>query len=173
MPIKILTMRKYLTLLLTCLALNSLIAQNQNHDIITKKENSKWLVEFKNRSTEGKIESLKDRLKEDQNVFFTQMNPHGKPAVEDGFEKFTYYRPIYIIKIDDREPIILPGNPNDKLISGLQNLLNIESVNSVTINEDQVSKTVYGARGSYGIIELNLNNLETYSDIKKLIHNPA
>ncbi|MEG9329250.1 hypothetical protein V6B16_15020 [Salinimicrobium catena] len=166
-------MRKYLTLLLTCFALNSLIAQNQNHHIVTKNENSDWLTEFKNRTIEDKIEFLKSRFKDDQNVFFTQINPHGKPAIEEGFEKFTYYRPIYLFKMGEKDPIFLPGNPSEKLISNLQNMLTTENVESIVVKEDQVSKTVYGARGSFGIIEIKLNNLKTYSYLKKLIHNPA
>ena len=166
-------MRKYLTFLLTCLALNSLSAQNQDHEIDTKEENSDWLNEFKNQNLGDKIEFLKTRFKEDQDIFLTQINPHGEPAIKEGFEKFTYYRPIYIFKAGKKDPIILPGNPSEKLIADLQNILNTGNVESIDLIEDQVSKTIYGARGSFGIIEIQLKNLETYSDLKKFIHNPA
>jgi len=173
MPLKNLIMRNYLILLLTIFSLTITLGQETEKYIITKEQNSEWITEFKNETYENRIELLNKRFVADQEVYFAPGNPHGGTQKKVGFDTISYIRPLYIINAPDSEPFFLAGNYKKNTVKEIGKILNTDNIDSIELNEDERSIVLYGHSGTYGIINITLNDKNQYLELKKLIHNPA
>ena len=146
-------------------------AQKSTDYIVTDEQNTEWLKNFENTSSEKRLQLLKKRINSDQDIYFAIPNPHVKTQKKAHFDTISYVRPLYMIKSQDSEPFFLPENTERKLTDKILKHLNKENVRSIELL-DKESEILYGQRGTYGIIKITLN-ADEYLELKQLINNQS
>jgi len=167
--IKNLEMKKKLILLLTVLFITPLFSQEENEkSILTREENTQWNLKFQNENLEGKIQLLKKRFINDQNVYFTMANPHGKTPKKNGYDEITFHRPIYIFKADDLELARLSRNPSKDKTDKINSILIPENVITIGYKDDIFAQAIYGSQATNGIITINFSEKKYLEEIKNI-----
>ncbi|PTX43492.1 hypothetical protein C8P64_2020 [Christiangramia gaetbulicola] len=166
-------MRKYLILFLLIVSATTLFGQGKENYIISFEENSAWINNFKTAEFENRTRLLKQRLVADQEIYFSPAYSHGKTPKQPDFDTISHVRPLYLIKTKGEEQVFLPANPDKTLVKKLASILDQENIASLELKEDETTKVIYGVRGSYGIIVIDLKNKDLYTQLKELIQDPA
>lgn len=163
-------MFKYITFLLFIIGLTTATAQESENFITTFEENSAWIEEFKGSNQAQRIELLKQRITEDRQVYYAPANPHGKSKKAESYKAYTSIRPLYFVNFGSKESLMVPANLDQEEFDKIISILSSEHIAQLQLKDDKVSETVYGVRGTYGIISLELKEKDQFIDLKQLIH---
>ncbi|MBZ9632182.1 hypothetical protein LB465_15475 [Salegentibacter sp. LM13S] len=135
--------------------------------IVTKEQNSEWILNFQNENLKGRIKLFKNRILNDQNVYKTSGNPHGVKE-QEGYNATTIYRPIYMFTSENMKPVIMSANPSEETINSLTPLLNERKIQSINFSNEIIDQALYGSRANNGIIRINVSKKE-FKEIKDII----
>ena len=150
---------KKLIIALTLLFINPLFSQEEEFKSIdTKEQNDQWNTKFKTENLEQQIRLIQERLLSDSNIFYTPTNAHGETQLPEGFKSTTQYRPLYILKSQNSEPILLESNMSKERVSLINSHLTENNVENISFSNDMKSQSLYGARAKSGLITINFSD---------------
>lgn len=153
-----------------CLLLISFLCSAQvqtNHFILSCEQNKDWVQKLKSADLDNQLASIKNRILTDTSVFFiATRNPHGPDKIEEGYNKTTHCRPLYIFTSNDNKVFLLSPNPDKKAVKEIAKYLAQAHVSKISTTDIKAA-AIYGSRASHGVIFVEFKDEEVF----KLLNN--
>jgi hypothetical protein len=149
----------------------SSFGQTQDH-ILTKAQNDKWLDSINTLSLDNRLQSIRNRVLSDTNVFVRQYYADRIRVVDSlGNRVYSDGKPTLIIS---GYPMYIDNKTKTIRIIGLTNLLTETYIKDIEIlsPNDPATLALYGSSGQFGIIIMTLTKKKYSRQFKRLSQNP-
>jgi hypothetical protein len=137
------------------ITVSSTFGQTQNL-ILTSEQNNKWLDRLTTLPIQEQLETIKERLLADTNVFIRHYYADRiRVGEQSGNRVYAEAKPTLIV---DGYPMTIDNETKTFKIKGLIELLTMEYVKSIHVlsPDDPASRAIYGSAGLSGIIVMTL-----------------
>ena len=147
------------------------IAQ-ENEQILSKSQNSEWLENLGSQELNEKLQSIKQRLTTDAEVYFIiSGDPHGiknvkQEKIKKSFKHETRCRPLYIFKNEGKESFLIPNNPSSEMIAKICEILNPGNISKVEVEKSTKMMALYGQRASCGVVFITVGENAILENLK-------
>lgn len=146
--------------------------------ILSEKENEEWLEKVDSYELKVQLEELKNRIVQDTAVYFNYLSGnYESPEQKVGLAKREFSeesksRPLYLF-VYEKESLRLQANPESERIEKLVEEINTDKISKIEVYKGVMARALYGTSGSYGVINIVLNDKASLNRIKEILSNQA